>query len=131
MLGRQKPLPSLIPTQEAAEVMSLIRPPLLTADATADGFYVVLANARVIQWHRREVGQDPAFHAPVRCLILSGDLGALEKLGDIEAHLVPLLLGEMSVRATQTARRTLKEAGVARPRKKPARDRLQQSLVKR
>lgn len=126
-----RPLPPLVVSQEVAEAVLHVRPPLLIEDPNAKGHYVALANARILHWYRQQPRQDPTSRHKIRCLILSGDQATLEKLRDIEDHLIPMLLGEASVRKTRTGRKKLKEAGVARPREMSDRDRLQQGLAKR
>lgn len=131
LLERLKPLPPLHVSKEASDAVSLFRPPLLMEDDLNEGGYVLLANARTVQWLQGQADLDPSFSRTVSCVVLAGDPNLVERLRDIEAYLVPMVLGEASVRKTLEARRRLKDAGVARPRRMSDRHRLQQALARR
>lgn len=102
---------------EAERIANLLRPPLLIADDSRPGHYIVVANRSTYLRQLQLAGTDADRPKTITAVVLkSGDSKVATVAPLIEAYLVPLIVGALSVRKQAAARRKLLAAGLTPPK---------------
>lgn len=124
--GSLRPPPDLVATPDVLDVVSYLYPPLLVEAEGIRESYVVVGNARTIQWRMQLAATNDEADARILSLILreaSPDM--VTRLSVVESHLVPMLLGTLKSREVRSAIKGLRRMGIRAPSQVAKRDQLQ------
>ena len=124
--GSLRPPPDLVATTDVLDVVSYLYPPLLVEAEGIRGSYVVVGNARTVQWRMQLAATNDEADARILSLILrEASPDVVARLGLVERHLVPMLLGTLKSREVRTASKGLRRMGIRAPSQVATRDQLQ------
>jgi hypothetical protein len=119
-----KPLPLLEITEDASDLVSLLRPPVLISHPGADAHFRVIGNSRVIAWRRQLAESSANPDISVLSLVIDDLDFEVCSLVKTEQHLVPLVLGLLSNRKASQARKNMKLIGLTSLKRISSRARL-------
>lgn len=124
--GSLRPPPDLVATTDVLDVVSYLYPPLLVEAEGIRGSYIVVGNARTIQWRMQLAATNGEADARILSLILrEASPDVVARLGVVERYLVPMLLGTLKSGEARTASKGLRRMGIRVPRQVATRDQLQ------
>ncbi|MDE8347464.1 MAG: hypothetical protein POH28_15020 [Acidocella sp.] len=107
----EKPLPLLEIAEDASDLVSLLRPPILISYPGADAHFRVIGNSRVVAWRRQLAEASENTDISVLSLVIDDPDFDVSSLMKTENYLVPLVLGLLSTRKASQARKNMKMIG--------------------